>query len=802
MTASLTKLYEIVTPLATTNLGDNPSLETDANRWTAVGTAAAVARDNTQARFGRYSIKITSGTDVLSGGYYYTAAAGITVAASTAHAVSFYVFNATRAMRLSARDQAGTELAVTPTIAASANWKRVELAFTTGGGSTTAHFRFTNDNDGTTHDFYVDAVLVEVQALSTTYVDGDQPGCFWDGVEHASTSQRELTGPGGLSQAFDDLGIRVELATGMSMPPLNVNRQSLSRIPGSVFEDVKVMERTANLVLNASGTSLTNLHKLKRDLFDTIRPDRVRSDIPFRLTYKGADEEVSADFIYEDGFGGGRRNGFFETMAARLIAPDPYWYEDRQEISKPGFTQNITRNRVLRRRQGLWGFPTANGADSGAVLAIASAPDGRVYFGGSFTTFNSVTNSSRAAALITGVINALDGGIDNGQVNAIAVAPDGTVYLGGTFTAVNTGTTVNRIVKYTPSTDSFATMGVTPGVNGTVHAIAIGLDGSVYIAGEFTDEGTRITKWDGSVFSDPFGTGSASPIRALAIAPDGDLFVGGDFTSINAVTANRIAEWDVSSSVFSAVGGNGQLNAECRALAFGTDGKLYVGGDFTTASGNTVNRIAIWGGSDWLAMESGVDNDVHSLAWIGEFLWLGGIFLNTSATNAISLPRLGIWTGSAFVRSDVALPGTPIVSAIAGQDEDVYIGYDVAGAAAIGVQTTVTNNGSAAAYPIIVFTGPGILKWIENYSDRRRLYFDLEAQAGEEITISFSPFDKTVTSNWREAALQPLPGSDLATFRLLPGTNEITAFITGSTGATEIHVRWQIVHWSRDGGSS
>ena len=800
MVALLEKLYEIVTPLATTNLGDNPSLETDLNRWTAVGAGSAVVRDNAQARFGRYSAKITTGTASLGGGYYYTTAAGITASTSTNYSISFYVLNTARAMRISARDNADVELAV-KTVAVKATWQYVTLAFTTGGASTSIHFRFTNDADTTSHDIFVDAVLPEQQTVATTYVDGDQPGCFWDGVEHASTSQRDASsGPGGLSQAFDDLGIRVELATGMSMPPLRVNRQSLSRIPGSVFEDVKVMERPANLVLNASGSSLTNLHKLKSDLFDTVKPDRVRKDQAFRLTYKGADEPVSAEFVYEDGFGGGRRDGFFERMVGMLIAHDPFWYEDRQEISKPGFTQNITKDRVLRRRRGLWGFPTAGA--NGSVLAIASAPDGRVYFGGAFTLFNSVTSTIRAAALVTGVIQKLDAGIDNGQVNAIAVAPDGTVYLGGTFLAVNAGTTVNRIVKYTPSTDSFSTMGATPGVNGTVNAIAIGLDGSVYIAGEFTDEGTRITKWDGSAFSDPFGTGSASPIRALAIAPDGDLFIGGDFTSFNAVTTARIAEWDVSAATASAVGGNGQLNAECRALAFGLDGKLYAGGDFTTASGNTVNRIALWSGSDWLAMQSGVDNDVHSLAWVGDFLWLGGIFLNTSATNAISLPRLGIWNGSAFVRSDVALPGTPIVSAIAGQEEDIYIGHDVAGAAAIGIQTTVTNGGSASAYPVLVFTGPGTLKWIENFTDRRRLYFDLEAQAGEEITINFSPFDKTVTSNWREAALQPLPGSDLATFRLLPGANEITAFITGSTGATEIHVRWQIVHWSRDGGSS
>ncbi len=802
MTAELTNLYEIVTPLATINLGSNPSLETGTTKWSAVGTAAAIARDNTQARFGRYSLKITTGTDVLGGGYYYTAGAGISVSVATAYAASFYVYNPDGDIRLSVRDNADVELAVSATIPASTKWKRVTLAVTTGGASTTVHFRITNDNSGVSHVCYVDGVQFEQLAAASTYCDGDQPGCFWDGTIQASPSQRDAFGIGGQIQNLNDLGIGVEMSSGFGMPSLTQRRQALAQIPGSVYEEAKILERSAQMVLDAEGASLTNLHKLRSDLMDTIKPDRVSSPVPFRITYLGADERVYGDFVYEDGMKGGKRSAFFESFAIRLLATDPFMYEDRQEISLPSFTQSLTRAKVMRRRRGEWGFPTAAGADNNTVFAIASAPDGRVYLGGSFTGFNSVADTDRVVAILDGVATALDGAIDNGQVNAIAVAPDGTVYIGGTFTTVNTGTTVNRICSYDPAADTFATMGATPGVNGEVKAIAIGLDGLVYIAGDFTDEGNRICTWDGSVFADPFGTGSATILRALAVSPEGDLFIGGDHTSFNAVSGNRIHKWSVADAVATAVGGNGQLNAECRALAFAPDGRLYAGGDFTTASGNTVNRIAIWGGSDWLAMESGVDADVHSLAWIDGLLWLGGAFTVTGASPALALPRLGVWNGSAFVRSDITLPSTPIVYAIAGQGEDVYIGHDTAGASTLGVLNVVTNNGTAAAYPVLVFTGPGTLKWIENFTDRRRLFFDLEAQAGEEITIDFGPSSKRISSNWRVAALQPLPGSDFAAFRLLPGANDITAFITDSTGATELHLRWQITHWSRDGASS
>ena len=86
-------LFKIVTPEATTNLGANPSLETNTTRWSAVGSGASIARNNTQARFGRYSLAVTTGTSALGGAYYYTAGAGISVSASTSYTASLYIYN-------------------------------------------------------------------------------------------------------------------------------------------------------------------------------------------------------------------------------------------------------------------------------------------------------------------------------------------------------------------------------------------------------------------------------------------------------------------------------------------------------------------------------------------------------------------------------------------------------------------------------------------------------------------------------------------------------------------------------------
>ena len=43
----------------------------------------------------------------------------------------------------------------------------------------------------------------------------------------------------------------------------------------------------------------------------------------------------------------------------------------------------------------------------------------------------------------------------------------------------------------------------------------------------------------------------------------------------------------------------GIMNLPVWALAVGSDGTLYAGGDFITAGGVTVNRVARWTGSAW-----------------------------------------------------------------------------------------------------------------------------------------------------------------------------------------------------------
>ena len=81
---------------------------------------------------------------------------------------------------------------------------------------------------------------------------------------------------------------------------------------------------------------------------------------------------------------------------------------------------------------------------------------------------------------------------------------------------------------------------------------------------------------------------------------------------------------------------------------------------------------------------------------------------------------------------------------------------------------------------------------------------------GEEVEVDFRPGKRTITSSLFASSttiseiLQNqlgnlVPGSDFASFFLIPGENIISIFITVE-GSTELEasMRWQPLHWSAD----
>jgi len=173
----------------------------------------------------------------------------------------------------------------------------------------------------------------------------------------------------------------------------------------------------------------------------------------------------------------------------------------------------------------------------------------------------------------------------------------------------------------------------------------------------------------------PLGSGMDKEVYALAFDSNGNLYVGGSFTTAGGVTANRIAKWDGTS--WSALG-SGVNDGDVSALAVDDDsGNLYVGGSFTTADGDvTVNHIAKWDGTSWSALSSGVNGgDVYALAFDSSGnLYVGGSF--TSA-GGVTANRVAKWYGSVWsaLESGVGVNDIDIVRALLYDDSgNLYAG--------------------------------------------------------------------------------------------------------------------------------
>jgi hypothetical protein len=101
----------------------------------------------------------------------------------------------------------------------------------------------------------------------------------------------------------------------------------------------------------------------------------------------------------------------------------------------------------------------------------------------------------------------------------------------------------------------------------------------------------------------------------------------------------RIARWNITESTWEALGA-GIDDGYVSGLAY-VGNYLYVGGTFTQVSGVAANKIARWDGSTWEAVGDGMDNKVKELLWDGTFLYAAGQFTQAGRIPADYVAKWG-----------------------------------------------------------------------------------------------------------------------------------------------------------------
>ncbi|MBT1696853.1 fibronectin type III domain-containing protein [Fulvivirgaceae bacterium PWU4] len=299
------------------------------------------------------------------------------------------------------------------------------------------------------------------------------------------------------------------------------------------------------------------------------------------------------------------------------------------------------------------------GPNSGTFLTFATvnAEDDILILGySSFTAFNGQSRSSIALLESTGVLK----GTSAALTLEAAASVDKIVRQGSQILVAHSGTMANGLVS--PGFERMNADGTLDAtfrsglqVDDNVLAIFIDANGNIIIGGNFTTykgvSAGRIARLNASgtidnTFRTNTGTGFNSLVYAIAQQGDGKLIVGGSFGAFNGVTRRNLVRLNTDGTIdntFNAA--NGFTGGVVREIKIQSDGKILVGGEFTSFAGNTIKslvRLNIDGTLDntfaigtGFEREAGAASGIYAIHVIdnGQIL-VGGSFDRVNGSNA------------------------------------------------------------------------------------------------------------------------------------------------------------------------
>jgi uncharacterized delta-60 repeat protein len=288
---------------------------------------------------------------------------------------------------------------------------------------------------------------------------------------------------------------------------------------------------------------------------------------------------------------------------------------DNKLVAGGDFTaaDGVPRERIARLNSdgsfdATFSYPSSSLGANGDVRSVIVQTDGRLVVGGFFTNFNSVAYNRIARLNSDGSLDSLfnPGAGADSPVYALGETFIGGVrkiVVGGAFASLS-GNVFNYIGRLnddgTPDT-TFNAGGL--GANGTVFALALQSDGKVVIGGDFTAYNNTPVNHiarlnvDGSLdlgFTNAISNAAAGAngsVRAIAVQPDGKILIGGAFTSVNGALFNRICRLNANGSTDAQFTPGVGADSTVLSLALQTDERIVVGGQFTHFSGVSRNYI-------------------------------------------------------------------------------------------------------------------------------------------------------------------------------------------------------------------
>lgn len=277
-------------------------------------------------------------------------------------------------------------------------------------------------------------------------------------------------------------------------------------------------------------------------------------------------------------------------------------------------TVNGARQKSLVRLNADLSFDSTFSADvNGTVFAVAVQADGKIVIGGSFLSVGGVSRSRIARLNPNGSLDTTfnpGAGADN-LIYDIIVQPDGKILVGGNFSAVNSVNNygVARLNANGSVDASFVSPIPVPvpspnlpfPIASIVFSIALQADGKIILAGFIVTSANGQTILTKSIvrlntngaFDPSFDVGNInSTVVKVIVQPDGKILAAGSFSLINGVNRNYIARFNSDGSLDHAFNNGAGPSAPVDTIHLQPDGKILLGGLFSTVNGTTRNRLA------------------------------------------------------------------------------------------------------------------------------------------------------------------------------------------------------------------
>jgi hypothetical protein len=494
-----------------------------------------------------------------------------------------------------------------------------------------------------------------------------------------------------------------------------------------------------------------------------------------------------------------------------------------------------------------------------AIYTINTELPGTVFVGGNFGTAGGTV--SRGIAYYAGDSWGTLGGTVNGSVFALKWTPNlGTLIIGGAFSEIRGTAVVGGIGYYVRSSGLFGTLGGTirdgyapGGAAGTIYALNFGPSGQLLIGGAFsTVAGTLargIAQWTsnnayGTINGGTLGNTTDLSVRVqnIQLAQSNNIVVVGSWGTTNGtVESGHAAVYNFNSEQWGTIAPpliTGVEATEVLQAALDNQGRLYmlaknasnaVGG-FSGVSNRQIfeatpsasplflgtfsfqNKVSVLRNNDIAFTAIGGFQPIvtaRSLLQVQYYPWSRWI------NDEWGPLGFAYWNGYTLLPSDlIGLFQNRLVFDVQEDRQGTLYAageFRTAVAPALGVSGSaafvapIVNQSMAESYPVVYMRNNAVgtttrIYQLLNDTTNDKLYFDLELAPNEELTINMTPGRRSITSSFRGNMISSLlTGSNLATWRLAPGTNWVS--FLGNNSNLQTNIYWRPRHWAIDGGA-